>query len=57
MKAHKTKWLPAISVPLPMGANGMPVGVRVIGRPGHDGDGAGARAENFASMVIACGKT
>jgi len=38
MKAHKTKWLPAISVPLPMGANGMPVGVRIIDRPGHDGD-------------------
>ncbi len=30
--------VPAVSVPLLMGANGMPIGVQVIVRRGHDGD-------------------
>ncbi len=30
--------VPAILAPFLMGANGMPIGVQVIGRRGHDGD-------------------
>ena len=40
MKAHKTKWHTAVSVPLLTGAKAMPIGVQVIGRRGHDGEGA-----------------